>query len=162
MRYYFFGTLMDRELLAVVLGRAPPDGAFEPVELVGYMRCCVRGEAFPTLLPKARAVVDGLLVHGLTAADAQRIAWYETDDYEIRETAVRRRHGGEIRAFCCLPHTDVADEARPWSFDVWRRRDRDMALLLAREWMRRFGIDDPDEAERDYQARKRRFLGADQ
>lgn len=160
MRYFFYGTLMDRELLAVVLGRMPPSHAFEPAQLDGYARYCIRDEAFPTLVPETGALADGLLVHDLTPQDAARIAWYETDDYEIRESAVRRSDGSEILARCCLPRAEAAHDGRPWSFDAWRRRDRELALLLARDWMGQFGVADFDRAERSYQARKRRLLGS--
>lgn len=161
MRYFFFGTLMDRELLAVVLGRSLPEEAFDAAQLRGYARHYVRGETFPTLVPRAGALVDGLLVHGLTPADAERIRWYETDDYEICETAVRQHDGRDILANCCLPRSGSLDDGRIWDFDDWRRRDRELALTLAREWMRAFGTDDIERLERSYQARKRRFLGAD-
>jgi len=159
MRYFFFGTLMDRALLAVVLGRILPEPALGPAQLAGYARYCVREEAFPILVPEAGATVDGLLVRGLTAEDATRIAWYETDDYEIRETTVRRPDGHAILANCCLPRVDAADGRRPWNFEIWRQRDRRQALLLARDWMAEFGTGDIERAERSYQARKRRFLG---
>lgn len=152
---------MDRELLAVVLDRSLPVEAIEPARLVGYARYCVRGEAFPMLVPEAEGLIDGLLAHGLTPVDAARIAWYETDDYEIRETRVRRANGRETLARCCLPRAGASGDGRVWSYERWRQRDRQQALRLAREWMGTFGAGDIAQAERSYQARKRRFLGVD-
>lgn len=160
MRYFFFGSLMDPELLAVVLGRGLAAAAFEPAVLGGFARYRVRGEAFPMLAAEPGGRVDGVLVHGLGAEDAARIAWYETDDYDIAETAVRRADGTEVAAYCCLPRPGALHDGIAWDYVRWRHEDRAFALELARDWMASYGSGDAVGAERSYQARKRRLLGS--
>jgi hypothetical protein len=160
MRYFFYGTLMDAELLSVVLGRELPASALHPATLASYRRCHVRGEAFPILVADVVGTVVGVLADGLSELDARRIAWYESDDYEIREIEARLPEGEAVSAFCCLPRPGARHDGTPWDFERWRQRDRAFALALARDWMDCFGRADVDLAERNYWRRKRRLLAA--
>lgn len=158
MRYFFFGTLMDTELREVVLGRALPESSLRPAFLPDHARYCVLGQAFPLLVPEAGSRVDGLLATGISAGEAARILWYESDDYDIRETAVHVSERRVISAMCCLAGPRARHGGIAWDFERWRREDRSFALRLAREWMDCFGSPDVDQAERNYQRRKRRLL----
>ena len=159
MRYFFFGTLLDAELRAVVLGRELPESALGLAFLRDHARYCVAGEAFPLLVAEPGARVDGVLAEGIGPAEAARIAWYESDEYEIRETAVQTADGQATEAFCCLAGAAARHDGIAWDFAHWQRHDRAFALLLAHDWMGQFGSADVDLAERNYQRRKRRLLG---
>jgi Gamma-glutamyl cyclotransferase, AIG2-like len=158
MRCFFFGTLMDSELRRVVLGRALPQAALRRAFLPGFARYRVRGEAFPLLVAEAGGRVDGVLAAGIGANEAARIHWYESDDYDIRETEVHLAADRVTSAFCCLAGAKARHDGVPWDFERWRREDRAFALLLARDWMACFGSADVDRAERNYRLRKRRLL----
>ena len=50
MRYFFFGTLMDQDVLSVVLGRRPAPGMIRSASLAGYRRFRARCESYPVLV----------------------------------------------------------------------------------------------------------------
>jgi len=162
MRYFFFGTLMDPELSAVVLDRALPETAHRPAFLLDFARYRVLGEAFPLLVPENGGRVDGVLADGITEPEAARILWYESDDYEIREIQVHLGEGRMVDAFGCLAGPKARHDGTAWDFARWRRDDRAFALLLARDWMACFGSAGVDLAERNYRLRKRRLLRGDE
>jgi hypothetical protein len=74
---FVYGTLMAPEVLKVLIARVPP---LRPATLKGHMRCRVRGEVFPAIIPDAASEVRGqvsqphgfscgpMLKHGLTPA----------------------------------------------------------------------------------------------
>lgn len=139
MRFFFYGTLQDAEVQALVLGRRPPA---EPARLSGYVRIGLPGRSYPMLRRKLGGSVRGLLVDGLTAADLIRIAHFEGPAYRLQQTRVRDRSGGCLSAWVCLPDRSGAGggPARPWSFERWQRRHKRRFLVLARAWMREFGV----------------------
>lgn len=68
LRYFFYGTLMDRAVLAAVLGRAPAAPPRAAI-LHGYRRMFRHGASYPVLAPAAGEAVSGVVVEGL-AGDA--------------------------------------------------------------------------------------------
>ena len=88
MQLFFYGSLMDRELLALVIGRATDGLSIEAATLHGFDRRRVRDESFPILVPHTGGRVEGVLVTDLTAADIARLQFYEGSDYEGSEYAL--------------------------------------------------------------------------
>src|SRR5690606_34715685 len=84
MRYFFYGSLADPDVLAAVLGRARVRAV--PATLDGWRRWRVAGETYPLIAPAPGERVDGVAVE-VTHAEARRLAWYEgEDDDEARRT----------------------------------------------------------------------------
>ena len=50
MRFFFYGTLMDRDVLACVLARPVIAAALKPATLRGWRRCSVRGASYPVVV----------------------------------------------------------------------------------------------------------------
>ena len=94
MRYFFYGTLMDRTVLAAVLGRSLPPAASRPASLDGYRRVFRAGASYPVLVPAAGEVVAGIVVDGLGQGDRRRLEAFEGSDYVSREMPVRLGRGG--------------------------------------------------------------------
>ena len=49
MRFFFYGTLLDRDVTALVLGRRLPPQAFVPATLPGHSRWRVQGGSYPVV-----------------------------------------------------------------------------------------------------------------
>ena len=136
MRFFFYGTLRDPQLLAAVLGRPPPARRLTSVWLADHAAKGVVGESYPCLLPAPGERVEGVLAHGLDARAAGRIAFYEGPEYRLANVLVHRASGGCVLARACLPRSPLLDDGEIWDYDAWRRDHRDRQLARARRWMR--------------------------
>lgn len=132
MRYFFYGSLIDPDVRAVVLGRRRPDGA--AATLKGWRRWRVAGESYPLISPAPGERVDGLVLD-VAPAEARRLAWYEGEDYEPRELAVSLASGDNVSALVFVPKADLAHAGEPWDPAAWRRAHKPALLRAARRWM---------------------------
>lgn len=133
---FVFGSLMDSDLLSVVLGR-PAAVMAEPAVLGGFKRRRARDEVFPILVPDLHdgTTVDGLLIDGLEDHDLDRILFYEGAGYALRPLVVEdgRRRRRSARVF--LSTGLLQDSGEPWHLDQWQGSEKAYALLLAEELM---------------------------
>ncbi len=136
MRFFFYGTLRDPELLAAVLGHRPPPRRLGPARLDGHATRRVAGESYPCLVACPGGRVEGLLADGLDAHDAARIAFYEGPEYRLVNLLVRRPGGGGVLARTCLPRTPLLDDGTAWRYADWQREQRPAQLARARRWMK--------------------------
>jgi gamma-glutamylcyclotransferase (GGCT)/AIG2-like uncharacterized protein YtfP len=124
VRYFFYGTLMDRTVLAAVLGRSLALAASRPASLDGYRRVFRAGASYPVLVPAAGEVVAGIVVDGLGQGDRRRLEAFEGSDYVSREMPVRLGRGRLAAAWVFMPRPLLPVSATPWSPADWRRRYR--------------------------------------
>jgi hypothetical protein len=89
MRFFFYGTLLDRDVASLVLGRRLPPAAFVPAALPGHARRRVKGATFPIVVRDPRSEVAGAIVGGLSVRDVNRLAAYEGPRYRIARLKVR-------------------------------------------------------------------------
>src|SRR3546814_17121738 len=95
-RYCFFGTLMDPDVLRLVLGRPVTRGALAPAPLHGYRRLRILRDSLPVLVADPPAAVQGLVLPPDGAPDADRIlvvADYDTDLAPSRQALADRKNG---------------------------------------------------------------------
>jgi hypothetical protein len=150
--YFFFGTLMDDEVLAVVLGREPRGLRTEPASLSGFRRLTVKGESYPTLRPDPEAGFRGLLVWDLSAHEVARVAFYEGEEYRLRDLSVTRADGTAQRALAFAADQGLATEGE-WEPTRWRDTERPWLLAAARAFMAHFGtLEDASFADRRWRA----------
>lgn len=138
MRLFFFGSLMDPDLVRLVLDREIADVTFTPAALLGYERLRAKNESFPIIMPTPGGRVEGMLVGGLTADDVLRIRWYESDDYALQPCLVGigdRRH--EAHVFLATETLEAEDIA--WDFAHWAATEKPMCIALATEIMAQYG-----------------------
>jgi len=142
MRIFFFGSLMDRDFLGLVLGRDVSDLHLEPAVLHGFQRRRARGETFPVLVPHPGGEVAGLVIEGVSADEVGRLCYYETPDYALHpypvETAVERSHA---HVFIATGRLDVEDAH--WEFDAWVATEKPLGLILAEGLMRHYDLGTP-------------------
>ena len=132
MRYFFYGSLADPDVLGLVLGRPRPRLA--PASLAGWRRWRVAGACYPLIVPAPGETVAGA-VADVSPAEARRLARYEGDDYILRALSVRLASGAPSTALVFLPRPDLAHAGEPWDPELWRRRDKAGLLEAARRWM---------------------------
>jgi hypothetical protein len=89
MRFFFYGTLLDHDVVALVLGRRLPPGAFVPASLPGHSRFRARGASYPVVVQDPRGEVPGVILGGLSARDVDYLAAYEGPGYRVVPLKVR-------------------------------------------------------------------------
>jgi gamma-glutamylcyclotransferase (GGCT)/AIG2-like uncharacterized protein YtfP len=128
--FFFYGTLMDGDVLAAVIGRPVHATHRQDAVLDHYRRVYSSGAWYPILVPMLGSSVDGVLVRGLNASEADRLATFEGDEYQLRELLVRVARSGCVQARVFMANPDVPASSETWTVEVWRRRHR-------REYLRR-------------------------
>jgi hypothetical protein len=132
---FFFGTLMDGDILSAVLGRPAAPDTMEPARLAGWRRVFVPGRIYPMLIPHATGIVDGLLVRDLGDNDRNRLDYYEGPEYRVGTLTVRRPDGSAVPAhtYLCRPAVPAGDAE--WRLKTWRLRHKRAALARIRPLM---------------------------
>lgn len=132
MDFSFYGTLMDEDVRATVLGRALPAAKLMPATLVGYRRVCLTGTPYPVLVPGAEGdLVEGLLARGLSTNDSARLVRYEGDAYVVKVLAVEAGATERVKARVFLPRGNVRVTDETWTLSEWRR-ERGAATVRAK------------------------------
>jgi hypothetical protein len=133
---FFFGTLMDEDVLTVVLGHPLTALGLQPARLTGWRRVSIAGRSYPMLIPHATGGVDGILVHGLDERDRCRLDYYEGPEYRMGTVTVRTDDERDVLAATYLCQPDVVAGGREeWRLDTWRMRHKRAALARIRSLM---------------------------
>lgn len=136
MAYFFFGTLMDRDVLAAVLDRPVAGDELSRAWLHGYRRVRAAHTSYPILVPAPGVVVGGVVFQPRNARDDVRIRHFEDGEYAERWLLVHRAGGRRLvtRVFLALEVLQATDEA--WDLAAWARGHKEAFLEQCREWMR--------------------------
>jgi hypothetical protein len=124
MRFFFYGTLLDPDVTALVLGRRLPPATFVRAILPGYSRWRVQGGSYPISVPDRKGEVPGAIVGGLSARDVARLAAYEGPGYRIATLKVKV---GETTTSVSVFEPIVSKlkpTNKPWDLALWQRRDK--------------------------------------
>ncbi len=139
MNWFFFGSLMDQEVLEIVVGRTVLENEMIVAELPGYRRISVANESYPALAHTPNQVVEGVLIESLDASEALRIMYFEGEEYKPEEVQLRLKNQKPVSAFCFLPTPDLKVLDLEWDFDKWRQDHLNDFLHLSEEWMSSYG-----------------------
>jgi hypothetical protein len=124
MRFFFYGTLLDRDITALVLGRRLPPAAFLAATLPGYSRYAARGVTYPALIRDVGGKVEGAIVGGLSPRDVERLAAYEGPGYRV--AALKVEVAGVVAVASVFE--PVEKSLRPtsgsWDLTTWQRRHK--------------------------------------
>ena len=136
MAFFFFGTLMDRDVLEQVLARPVDDRELSAARLPGYRRVRTACALYPMLVPDPGGVVEGVVLREASARDEARIRHFEADEYVDRWMPVSLPPGGtrRVRVFFALAELGETDE--PWDLARWAAEHKAGFLAQCRVWMR--------------------------
>jgi hypothetical protein len=124
MRFFFYGTLLDPDVMALVIGRRLSPDRYVAATLPGYARRRAKGASYPIVLRDPRAEVEGAVVGGLSAEDVGRLAAYEGPRYRIAPRKVRI-DGAMVSVSVFEPVEERFEPvAGQWDLVVWQRRDK--------------------------------------
>jgi hypothetical protein len=134
--FFFFGTLMDRDVLEIVLGRRVGENELAPARLTGYRRVRTAMQPYPMLRPDRDGVVEGMLLTEPSARDEARILHFEDEEYVARRTTVRSASDQALQARVFYALAEMGATEEPWDPDNWASRHKSAFLRQCHEWMR--------------------------
>ncbi len=134
MRFFFYGTLRDANVLEVVLGRPVRAGDIRPASVRGFRAAKVVDNTYPIAVQVPDAVMPGVVVSGFDATDEERLNHYEGSDYGVTHVTAELANGRRVDVSMFVPVADIAHEENEWSLDDWTRDSKAswMALMPAR------------------------------
>jgi hypothetical protein len=136
---FFFGTLMDEEILARILDRPLEKADLEPAVLGGYRREAARGCNYPLLVPSDGESVPGRLFRGATRRDIARINHYESGEYGAELHKVQGRDGRWRSAWVYIGLDDTfTASGQPWDLQSWSAAHKSSFLRECDGWMADF------------------------
>jgi hypothetical protein len=124
MRFFFYGTLLDSDVAALVLGRRLPPQAFVPASLPGHARRRAKGASYPIVVRDPRGEVPGAVVGGLSARDVAQLTAFEGPGYRV--VPLRVRTAGRLTTVSVFE--PVENRLQPsrelWDLALWQRRHK--------------------------------------
>ena len=148
MRFFFFGTLRDREILEAVIGRPFPGPPFPPARLPGHRLERMARETFPLLIAAPDAAAPGVVVEGLVAADVERIRFFESVEYEPQPREIELESGGRLDCLVFAATAAAGLTGESWRYEDWLARHKARELREARLWMAFHGHLPVEQADR--------------
>jgi hypothetical protein len=125
------GPLSDPALLGAVLGRPVPSPMRLAATAPGFVALCCGNGRRAALVRRSGAAVDGLLVLGLTAFEADLLDAFAGDDFCRSVVAVMLDE--ELHeANASVPVARVPRDAEPWSLLRWQANHKPQTLVAAR------------------------------
>ena len=136
MNFFFYGTLCHLPLLDVVMGRSHAGVAAVLSDHAVYW---ARGGAYPSILPAPKAVAEGILLTDVTAAEAERLDFYEGGFGYCPQQMRVRANGGDVLAQVYFPQGAADPSDRPWHLADWEARFGPAAVATAADFMALMG-----------------------
>jgi hypothetical protein len=135
MAFFFFGTLMDRDVLEQVLARPVDDRELCVAHLPGYRRVRTARALYPMLVPDPDGVVEGVVLREVSMRDEVRIRHFEDGEYVDRCVSARLASGvtQPVRVFFAQAALGETDE--PWDLARWAAEHKADFLIQCRVWM---------------------------
>ncbi|MFO1048624.1 MAG: gamma-glutamylcyclotransferase family protein [Geminicoccaceae bacterium] len=136
---FFFGTLMDLDVLTWLLERPIDLADLCPAVIRGFRRTGVAGASYPMLVPDEGAEVEGRLMRRAGARDIARINHYESEEYRAELHPVATGAGVETAAWLYLGLEHMIPTAAPWSLARWQAEHKAGFFAACDGWMSDFG-----------------------
>jgi hypothetical protein len=132
MRFFVYGSLLDRDVTALVLGRRLPPSAWVPATLPGHARRRIKEGTYPIAVPDPKASIAGAIVGGLSARDVARLSAYEGPRYRVASLKVRV--GGAMRRVSVFAPLEerFQQTSGDWELAEWQRRHKRAFLARIR------------------------------
>jgi hypothetical protein len=124
MRFFFYGTLLDLDVAALVLGRRLPPHAFVAASLPGHARRRAKGASYPVVVRDPRGEVSGAVVGGLSCRDVARLAAYEGPGYRV--VPLRVKVAGAVTTVSVFEpvQSRLQPSREQWDLALWQRRHK--------------------------------------
>ena len=139
---FLYGTLCDKELLEVCLGRSLDKVKILNAKLENYSVFWVKNQNFPVIKFNQGSSALGLAVFDLKDCDLERLDFYEGSfNYELRRVDILLKSkkiyslDSKVEAYVYFNCDDKTEVSKDWSLDEWQQRYGLISRLVAKEYM---------------------------
>jgi len=148
--FFFFGTLMDLDVLEVVLDSNPSTLSMSPASLKGYAVYEIEHsfEFIPVVAESPNDIAEGIFIRGLTDVDVERVSFFEDTEYQASSLNISLEDGTETDALVWLGTIFVPRREQRWMLERWQRDHKPLFMAQTRSWMSHYGKHGSDEQDR--------------
>ena len=139
---FLYGTLCDKELLEVCLGRSLDKVKIFNAKLENHSVFWVKNRNFPVIKFNQGSSALGLAVFDLNDCDLDRLDFYEGSfNYELRQVDILLERNkifsfdDQVEAYVYFNCDDKTEGNKDWSLDEWQQRYGFISRLVAKEYM---------------------------
>ena len=115
---FVYGTLMDAQIMALLLGRVPVGGTIRQGRAYGFRAVLMPQRSYPGLARAAGEWVAGQIVSGLAKEDWRRLDNFEGEEY-VRSHIKVQTANGWLAAQAYFPAVEPPADVPGWSFEFW-------------------------------------------
>ncbi len=139
---FLYGTLCDRELLEICLGRSLDTVKLVNAELESHSVFWVKNKNFPVIKFNRGSFAKGLVVLDIEDHELERLNFYEGGfNYELIKSDIILKNidfyfkKKKLEAYVYFNNDDKIEIGKDWDLDEWQRRYGLISRLVAREYM---------------------------
>ena len=140
---FLYGTLCDKELLEICLGRSLSSINLVSAKLENHSVFWVKNKNFPVIKFDQGSFAEGLAVLDLNEDDLKQLDFYEGGfNYELRKVSIILKDNGlsyknnTIYAYVYFNNDDKIEVDKRWNLDEWQFRYGLISRLVAEEYMK--------------------------
>ena len=140
---FLYGTLCDKELLEICLGRPLSSNKLVSAKLENHSVFWVKNRNFPIIKFEHGSFAEGLAVLDLKEHDLEQLDFYEGGfNYELRKTSIILKNNALyskfniIDAYVYFNNDDKIEVDKRWNLDEWQFRYGLISRLVAKEYMK--------------------------
>lgn len=132
---FFYGTLIDLDVLAYVLERPIDLDDLTPAWLAGFRRVRAAGFAYPSLVADPFGAVEGRLLRRASRRDIARINHYESGEYRAELHPVVADEVVKLPAWLYLGLDHLGVTLEPWVLSDWQAVHKPDFFAACDGWM---------------------------
>ncbi|CAA7398774.1 unnamed protein product [Spirodela intermedia] len=140
---FVYGTLLENEIVGVLLKRVPPSS---PAVLHGYQRFSIKGCSYPAIIPVENKKVDGKVLLGITDIELGIFDVFEDFEYERSVVEVSGMdHPGTLLAYTYVwVEKDDPKLEGDWDFNAWREQHLEEFLEVVEKFIEEYVAAEPN------------------
>jgi hypothetical protein len=142
VRLFFYGTLLDADVQALVLGRSLAGDELVAAELRHFRRVYIAGRLYPMVLPHRGGAVEGAFTESLSKDELARIAIYEGSEYRLERQSVSplAENGAAtptelVVVWLHRSRSITRPSTREWRLPAWQAKEKAVYLRDTRLWL---------------------------
>ena len=139
---FLYGTLCDRELLEICLGRSLDKVKLVNAELENHSVFWVKNKNFPVIKFNRGSFAKGLAVLDIEDHELERLDFYEGGfNYELIKSDILLKNNNfdskesKLDAYVYFNNDDKFEIGNDWDLNDWQRRFGLISRLAAKEYM---------------------------